>query len=107
MTAKADTPEREAEETSNARKSIYDPRPAASAERAVVKYKVTRVHARALFLTYRHNYRYRHERELTGERGLSDLERERSLIIASVHARCGPRAECLARRRLLGKAARL
>ena len=39
--------------------------------------------------------------------GLSDLERERSLIIASVHAHCGPRAECLGRRRLLGKAALL
>ena len=48
-----------------------------------------------------------HERWLTGERGLSDLERERSLIIASVHAHCDPRAECLRRRRLLGKASLL
>ena len=63
--------------------------------------------ARALFLTYEHSNRCHHERWLTGERGLSDLERERSLIIASVHAHSDPRAECLGRRRLLGKAALL
>ena len=58
-------------------------------------------------MTNMHSNRYHHERWLTGERGLSDLERERSLIIASVHAHCDPRAECLGRRRLLGKAALL
>ena len=71
---------------------------------SVMKSMNTRVLARALFFTCRHHYRYRHERDPTGETGLSDLERERSLIIASVHAHCGPRAECLGRRRLLGKA---
>ena len=54
-----------------------------------------------------HHPGYLHERDPTGETGVSDLERERSLIMASVQAHCGPRAECLKRRRLLGRAALL
>ena len=107
LTAKAGTSEREAKESSDAHKATYDPRPATSVRHAFRTRMNTRKFASALFFTYVQSNRYHHERWLTGERGLSDLERERSLIIASVHAHCDPRAECLGRRRLLGKAALL